>query len=69
VFHFIVFDINSVVNNIKPLTVAMETQESFTFALLWSHKIFYTALKYMNVLRPSCKILDIFFILTTLGVY
>lgn len=40
---YIVVDLHVAVNNIKPLTVAMEMQEWVLFALLSSYKVFLTA--------------------------
>jgi hypothetical protein len=43
-------DLHVAVNNIKQLSVAMETQEWVHFALLWSYKIFCAAVNNTNVL-------------------
>jgi len=41
-------DLHVAVNNIKPLTVALETQECVTSAPLTRYKIFLTAVNYIN---------------------
>jgi hypothetical protein len=56
---YIVIDLHAAVNNIKPLSVAMEVQEWVLFVLLSSYKIFLTAVDTINVLRYSCKVSDI----------
>jgi hypothetical protein len=45
-------------NNIKPLSVTMETQEWVPFAMLLSYKIFCTAANNVNILRSSRKVPD-----------
>ena len=48
-----------VVNNIKLLSFAMETQEWVPFTLLPSYKIFRTAINNINILRFSRKVSNI----------
>jgi len=55
-----VVDFHVSVNNIKPLSVAMQTQQWVIFALLSSYKIFRTAVNNIKVLKSSYKLLDIF---------
>jgi hypothetical protein len=55
----IVVDFHVSVNNIKPLSFAMKTQQWVFFALLSSYKIFRTAVNNTKVLRSSCKLPDI----------
>jgi hypothetical protein len=56
-----IVDLHVVVNNIKPLNVAMEKQEWITFALLSSYKIFrtykrsYVKVKVEFTLKPAMK--------------
>ena len=47
------------VNSIKPLSVAMEMHDWNPAVLLLSNRIIYTAVNNMNLLRSSCKVLDI----------
>lgn len=58
-FHCIV-ELHVAVNNIKPLSYAMETQEWIPFALLPSYKIFRTAGNSLIVLRSSWEVPYIF---------
>jgi hypothetical protein len=55
----------SCANDIKPLIVAMETQEWVSFALLYCYKIFLVAVHPLKVLPSSCKVLDIVDLLQT----
>jgi len=49
-----------IVNRIKPLSVAMETQKWVPFALLSSYEIFRTVVNHASLLRSSCTVPDIF---------
>jgi len=51
-----VVDLDAAVNNIKPLSVSMETRQWITFARLWSYETFRTAVSNISVLRSSCKV-------------
>jgi hypothetical protein len=53
----IAVDIHVAVNNTKPFSVAMQTQQCVMFALLSS--IFRTALNNINVLKFSCTVPNI----------
>jgi hypothetical protein len=55
----IVADTHIAVNRLKPLSVAMETQEWVLFAALSSYKIFRPTVNHINVLNSSCKVSDI----------
>jgi hypothetical protein len=46
----------SAINDIKPLSVTMETQEWGYFAMLYSYKILRTSINTVNVLKSSCKV-------------
>jgi len=48
------------VNNMKLLTVAMETQEWDPFAMLLIYKIFPTAANNTYTVRSSCETPDVF---------
>jgi hypothetical protein len=56
----IVYDLHVAANNIKPLSVAMKTQEWVPIALLSTNKIFGSGGKSLNVLRSSLQLPDIF---------
>jgi hypothetical protein len=43
----------------KPLNVAIVTQQWVPFALLTSHELFSTAVNNINVRKSSCKVPDI----------
>jgi hypothetical protein len=51
-----VVDLDTVVNNIKPLSVAMNTQQWVILAQLWSCGTFRTVVNNLSVLRSSCKV-------------
>jgi hypothetical protein len=55
----IVVDLHVAVNNTKPFSVAMKTQQWVTFALLSKYKIFRTAVNNINVLKYSCTVPNI----------
>jgi len=48
-FIYTIVDFHIAVNNIKPLSVAMETQQWVIFVLLSSYKIFRTAVNNIKV--------------------
>ena len=56
----IIVDFHVAVNNIKPLSVAMETQEWILFALLSGYKTFLTDVSTIEVIWSSRKVLGIF---------
>ena len=56
----IVFDLHVAANNVKPLSVAMKTQEWVPIALLSTNKVFHSAVSGLNMLRSSCQLPDIF---------
>ena len=55
---FIVFNLQLAVNNTKPVSVAMETEECVLCALLSSYKIFRTVVNKKNILRALCVFPD-----------
>jgi hypothetical protein len=56
------------VNDIEVISVSVEMQHLFSFALLSSDAIFRTATNTRNVLRSSRKVRDIFFRFEFIGV-
>ena len=54
-----IVDLHVVVNNIKPLCFAIETQEWVPLAPLSGYQVFCVAVNNVNVVRPSCKVIDI----------
>jgi hypothetical protein len=54
-----VTDLHVAVNNITPLSVAMEMQQWIFFVLLSRDKIFLTAVSTIDVLWYSCQMPDI----------
>jgi hypothetical protein len=65
---FIVVGLTVFVNNMKSLIVAFGKQQCVSFALLWSYKIFRTAVKNVKVLRSSRNVSDALSGLTKFGV-
>ena len=51
-----VVDLDATVNNIKPLSVAMETQQWIILGRLWSYETFCIAVSNISVLWSSCKL-------------
>jgi len=56
-FLHISFDPHVPVNNIKNLSNVMAKREWFSFALVFSYKLFRTVVNRMNLFRFPCKVL------------
>ena len=55
----IVVELYAALNSIKLLSAAMEMHDWNPVVLLLSNRIIHTAVNNMNLLRSSCKVLDI----------
>jgi hypothetical protein len=54
-----IVELHVAVNDIKPPSVFIETQQCFSIALLSSYGIFRAAVNNTNVLRSSCKVPEV----------
>jgi len=59
VLSLFIVDLHVVVNNIKPLCFAIETQEWVPFVPLSGYQLLCFAVNNINVVRSSCKVNDI----------